>query len=146
VIAALVGLVFFGSLARLVAITLAPEIVASIMTAPRASGLVVPSRYRSDRLAALARRHCGRAGADAIGRRQVIERGRPRRARRDEPVVGGALVGRHEFTVEGGVRIPGLGRRLRSRRSRHPRGMLVGENRSRRASTTRADEGAISSS
>src|SRR5258706_16356189 len=76
VIAVLVGLVFLGTLSRLVAITLHSEIAGSIMTASTCEWLVVLFsavplvivRLVSRGVTAIA------PGQDAIGRRQVIER------------------------------------------------------------------------
>jgi len=136
VIAALVGLVFLGTLSRLVAITLHSEIAGSIMTAATCEWLIVlfsavpliVVRLASRGVTAIA------PGQDAIGRRQIIERaGGAAVLGATASVMGwGAVVGRHEFTVEEvPVRIPGLPKALDgytiAQISDIHIGMLVGE-------------------
>jgi predicted MPP superfamily phosphohydrolase len=117
VIAGLVGLVFIGAIARLVAITFHWGVAGSIMTAATCEWLVVLFgafplvivRLLSRGVTAVA------PGQDAIGRRQVIERaGGLAVLGATSSVMGwGAVVGRHEFTLEEvPVRIPGLPKAL----------------------------------
>ena len=136
VIAVLVGLVFLGTLSRLVAITFHSEIAGSIMTASTCEWLVVLFGAVPLVIVRLASRGVTAVapGQDAIGRRQVIERvGGVAVLGATSSMMGwGAVVGRHQFTVEEvPVRIPGLPKALDgytiAQISDIHIGMLVGE-------------------
>jgi predicted MPP superfamily phosphohydrolase len=117
VIATLVGFVFLGTLARLVTIATHSEIAGSIMTAAVCEWLVVLFGAVPLVLVRLASRGVTAIapGEDAIGRRQILERaGGVAVLGATGSVMGwGAVIGRHEFTVEEvPVRIPGLPKAL----------------------------------
>jgi hypothetical protein len=117
VIAILVGLVFLGTLARIVTIVTHSEIAGTIMMVATCEWLVVlfgavplvVVRFLSRGVTAIA------PGQDAIGRRQIIERagGVAVLGATGAAMGWGAVVGRYEFTVEEvPIRIRGLPKAL----------------------------------
>ena len=117
VIAALVGLVFLGTIARLVTIYTHSEIAGTVMMVATCEWLIVLFSAVPLIVVRLASRGVTKIapGEDTIGRRQVIERtGGVAVLGATASVMGwGAVVGRHEFVVEEvPVRIPGLPKEL----------------------------------
>ena len=117
VVATLVGLVFLGTLARLVTIYTHSEIAGTVMMVATCEWLVVLFSAVPLVIVRLLSRGVTKVapGRDSIGRRQVIERaGGIAVLGATSSVMGwGAVVGRHEFTVqEVPVKIPGLPKAL----------------------------------